>query len=87
MKQDHRTYTRAQVDYIRLAEARQAIRKSIPLYNCALIMAMTDKVQADVISEILENAGSIFESLDSGTLSFEDCAEDIRKNIGIEVRI
>ena len=87
MKQDHRTYTRAQVDYIRLAEAKQAIRKSIPLYNCALIMAMTDKVQADVISEILENAGSIFESLDNGTLSFEDCAEDIRKNIGIEVAI
>jgi hypothetical protein len=87
MKQDHRTYTRAQVDFIRIAEARQAIRKSIPLYNCALIMAMADKVEPDTIKDILADAGSIFESLNDGTLSFEDCAEDILKNTGIEVQI
>lgn len=87
MKQDHRLYTRAQVDFIRMEEARKAIRQSIPLYNCAIIMAMTDKVQPETIREIVQDAASIFDSLKTGTLRFEDCAEDIRRNMGIEVTI
>ena len=87
MKQDHRTYTRAQLDYMRIAEAQQAIKKSIPLYNCALIMAMAEKVTPDTIKEIIADAESIFESLKDGALSFEDCAKDILKNTGIEVQI
>lgn len=86
-KQDHRLYTRAQVDFLRMEEARKAIRQSIPLYNCAIIMAMTDKVQPETIREIVQDAASIFDSLKTGTLSFEDCADDIRRNMAIEVAI
>lgn len=86
-KQDHRMYTRAQVDFLRVAEARQAIRKAIPLYNCAIIMAMTDKVDPAVIKQIVADTNGIFDSLNSGTLSFEDCAEDIKRNLGIEVMV
>lgn len=86
-KQDHRLYTRAQVDYLRMEEARKAIRQSIPLYNCAIIMAMTDKVQPETIREIVQDAEGIFDSLKTGTLSFEDCAEDIKKNIGLDIAV
>ena len=86
-KQDHRLYTRAQVDFIRMTEARKTIKETVKYYNCALIMAMTDKVEPGTIKEILIDADSIFDSLKSGTLSFEDCAEDIRKNLEIEVTI
>ncbi|NLU51572.1 MAG: hypothetical protein GXX10_01730 [Clostridiaceae bacterium] len=86
-KQDHRMYTRAQVDYLRMMEAQRAIQESIPLYNCALVLAMTDKVGPEIIKDILADANSIFDSIKTGTLSFEDCAEDIRKNLGIEVMV
>lgn len=80
-------YTRAQVDYLLKMEGLRAIRQSIPLYNCAIIMAMTDKVQPETIREIVQDAEGIFDSLKTGTLSFEDCADDIRQNLGIEVAI
>jgi len=70
-----------------MTEAKKTIKETVKFYNCALIMSMTDKVEPGTIKEILIDADSIFDSLKSGTLSFEDCAEDIRKNLEIEVTI
>ena len=86
-KQDHRLYTRAQVDFLRITEARKATAEAVKLYNCAILEAMIGKVEPETAQEIVKDAESLFESLGSGTLSFEDCAEDIKKNLGIAVTI
>lgn len=84
-KQDHRLYTRAQVDFLRITEARKATAEAVKLYNCAILEAMIDKVDPKTAQEIVKDASSLFESLQAGVISFEDCAEDVKKNLGIDV--
>ncbi|MCX7771948.1 MAG: hypothetical protein N2376_02405 [Clostridia bacterium] len=85
-KQDHRTYSRAQLDRAMLNAGRIATREAVQFYNLTLIMAMQGEgIQVEKIKDILLSSESIFESIKCNALSFKDCAEDVLQNTGIDV--
>jgi hypothetical protein len=85
-KQDHRSYTRPQVDFMCKQAGLRAVRDTVKDYSVAIIMClMGEGKDKEQITKFMTDVDSLFISLNEKTLSFEECVEDIRNNTGIDL--
>jgi len=85
-RQDHRRYTRPQVDFLLKQEGLRAVRDTVRDYSIAIVMClMGEGKDKEYIQKFLTDVDSLFESLKEEVISFEDCVEDIKNNIGIDL--
>lgn len=85
-KQDHRTYTRPQVDFLCKQAGLDAVRRTARDYAVAVVMClMGEGRNKEQINRFMTDVDSLFDSLYRQILSFEDCVEDIRKNTSIDL--
>lgn len=92
MKQDHRMYSRPQVDLMLQTQTKkvrsETIKEAIETYTIALCEALIgEDMEAEKIKSISESINGIFESVISGALTRSDLIEDIKKNAGIDLNV
>lgn len=87
MKQDHKTYSRSQVDFLLKQEGLRATKQCANDYAVAIVMCLYGvlNLNKEEIQNFIFASESVFDSIMQGSLTYQDCIEDIEINTGIKI--